>query len=63
MNIIITSKKHPHYNEKGIIEVNNKGNVEIQKLITDTEMVKIILDNCPHGIKSCFAEKSDIKLI
>lgn len=63
MKVIITSKKHPHYNETGKVKVDKNGNVLMRKLITGSEMLEITLDNCPHGTRGCFATKSDVKTL
>ena len=51
----ITNKKHPHFDETGVLE---------DKIIyvVGKPMIRVKLDNCIHGTDACFCKKTDFKL-
>lgn len=64
IRILIVDDKHPHVGETGYIPVVND---EITFIAlpgsNKADMFEIILDNCPHGTRGCFAKQSQVKLL
>ena len=51
--------KHPHTGEFGTITVEDDKTIKLNWL----HMALVKLDNCPHGTDSCFAQKSNLRVV
>ena len=49
--------KHPHTGEFGTIEVEDDKTVKLNWL----HMALVALEDCPHGVKECFAQKQNVR--
>jgi len=60
VRVQIASENHPHYEEYGVIPEPFQ---DVEVLIGGERMIKVELENCPHGVDVCYIFKGQIREI
>jgi len=55
----IVNRKHPHFEEYGRFT----GKIITMRFGDGKQMAEVELENCRHGVSSCFVSKGDVKQV